>query len=359
MRGCHPIVRSLAILGAVAFAQAAFAQPAYTPARTAWGDPDFRGTWPIDRIFQARIPLERPQAFGDRQLLTDEEFAVRLEEARKSDAGYANDLAAQGSEGLAEWLRSTPFGRRSSLLVSPANGRLPPLTAQGEALEKAGRSSWSDNPVVDWVTDLDAFDRCLSRGLPTVMLPFPAANGVRIFQSPGFVVLQLEALGARIIPLGSDERWPSVVRGWMGQSRGRWEGNTLVIETSNIVAGDSVSTDPLKRAATPLPGDARRTVPVSEKASVVERLTMTGPDTIAYEMTYSDPDVFAAPWTVQLERTRDSGYRLYEYACHESNQIRYMITGSRAQRRDGVASAARRPEDGTGRWPFPGEPPAE
>jgi len=355
MHGRALALRVLAAGAALSLAQAAPAQSTYTPGRTAWGDPDLRGTWPIDRIADANIPLERPEAFGDRQWLTDEEFAQRLEAARNSDSSVTRDVVERGTTGLTDWLLSTPFGRRTSLIVSPADGRVPPLTAQAEALHRAGRTSWKVGQPIDWVTDLDSYDRCVSRGFPTSMLPFPYDNGIRVFQAPGFVVLKLEILGTRIIPVSPAGHWPEAVRGWLGQSRGRWEGDALVIETTNIVAGDSASDDVAKRAATPLQGRTRATIPTSEKASAVERLTMTGPDTITYEVTYSDPEVFTAPWTIALEWTRNPSYRLHEFACHEGNQaVRHMIISSRAQRGlSGLANASARPEDGLGNWSFP------
>jgi hypothetical protein len=124
------------------------------------------------------------------------------------------------------------------------------------------------------------------------------------------------------------------VRGWLGQSRGRWEGDTLVIETTNIIAGDSASNDVWERAGSPLPGRGKGTIATSAQAHAVERLTMTGPDRIAYAVTYTDPGVFTAPWTIELEWTRNPSYRLHEYACHEGNvAIRDMIKASRAQRK--------------------------
>jgi hypothetical protein len=177
-----------------------------------------------------------------------------------------------------------------------------------------------------------------------------------VFQSPGFVVLQLEVLGTRIIPVGHGERWPEAARSWMGQSLGRWEGDTLVIETSAVVAGDSASSDVAKRAGSPITGRAYGLVPMSGKATTVERLTMTGPDTLTYRVTYSDPEVYTAPWTAEFEWTRDDGYRLYEFACHEGNQVREMITGSRAERRLGLTAprgTGNSQQDGTGKWPYP------
>jgi hypothetical protein len=283
----------------------------YTPTKTAWGDPDFRATWTNERIYAADIPLERPEAAGTRPTLTRAEFAKRLAAAKKSDGDYQETVDADGTAGLAAWMASTPFARRNSLLDSPANGRLPPMTAAGEVLFKAGRNSWVDKQPIDWVSDLDSYDRCISRGFPAAMLPWSNNDGMRVFQSPGFVVLQLEAFGARIIPLGKVPAWPSAVRGWMGASRGHWEGSTLVIGTRNIVSGDSAAGDATKRSGSPVTGRGYGTIPTGPLAHTVERLTMTGPDTMVYRVTYTDPAVFTAPWTADVEWARDDNYRLY------------------------------------------------
>ncbi len=348
-------LRTLAAAAAAALllATAATAQD-YTPERTEWGDPDFRGTWPLELLYRSGIPLERPEPYGDRALLTDEEFAQRLAAASAPRAIFAlEDVVAP--PGLAEWLQATPFGRRTSLLVDPPNGRLPPMTPEASALDAAGRNSFMDGQPIDWIIDLDAYDRCIVRNLPAAIFPWPENNGIRIFQSPGFVVLQLEVLGTRVIPVGHGERWPEPVRSWMGRSIGHWEGDTLVIETEAIVAGDSASPDLTKRAGSPINGRPNGVVPMSSKARAIERLTMTGPNTIAYEVTYSDPDVYTAPWTAAVEWIRDDGYRMYEFACHEGNTIRDMITGSRTYRRlgeDAARGSGNTQQDGTGRWIF-------
>ncbi len=345
-------------LAAVALgaAQGLAAQTPYVPARTEWGDPDLRGTWPLDRIAEAGIPLQRPGDLGERLELTDGAFADRLEAAVRADASFTQDVDANGTAGLADWLRSTPFGRRTSLIVDPANGRLPPLTPQARALFAAGRNSWVEGQPIDWITDLDSYDRCITRGLPSAILPWPNNNGVRVFQSPGFVVLQLEVLGTRIIPIRGGAAASGGARSWLGQSRGHWDGDTLVIETGAMIAGDSASTDASKRASSPITGRGNGVVPMSGQATTVERLTRTGPDTLVYRVTYSDPEVYTAPWTAALEWSRNDGYRLYEFACHEGNEVRQMIVSSRAER--GIVSTTQRgtgnaDQDGTGRWPFP------
>jgi hypothetical protein len=311
----------------------------YAPHRTAWGDPDFRATWTSERVSDAGIPLERPEKAADRLWLTDAEFAVRLDAAKKSDAGYRETVDADGTRGLAAWVAADPFGRRSSLIVSPPNGRLPPMTPRAQALFKAGRNSWVAGQPIDWVADLDTYDRCVSRGVPSAILPWPNNNGVRVFQSPGFVALQLEVLGTRIIPVGHGEPVPAAVRSWAGRSLGHWDGATLVIETSGMIAGDSASGDLARRAGSPITGRGHGVVPMGAQARTVERLTMTGPNSLLYRVTYSDPDVYTAPWTAEVEWTRDDGYRLYEFACHEGNEVRQLITSSRAQRREATGAA--------------------
>jgi hypothetical protein len=177
------------------------------------------------------------------------------------------------------------------------------------------------------------------------MLPFRYNNGIQVFQAPGYVVINLEMLGTRIIPVaGQLEPWPQPVEAWLGSSRGRWEGNTLVIETTNLKSGDSATRDMFARNGSPLNMATRgvppwNTIPTSKQAKVVERLTMTGENTITYEMTYADPAVFTAPWTVRFDWTRDDDYAFFEYACHEGNvQVRNYITASRAGRLEAASA---------------------
>lgn len=311
--------------------------------RTPWGDPDLRGTWPLQNINDAQIRLERPTEFGTRERLTDEEFSARVQAAEQSDANFSVEWGGGGTAGLAAWLRSSAMGRRSSLLIEPIDGRLPPLTEAAKELYTRGRSTWRAAEATNWVSDLDAFERCITRGFPAVMLPQPYNNGIRVFQSPGYVVLQLETFGARVVPLGRDGHWPSPVRAWHGDSRGRWEGDALVIETTNLKSGDSATTDASGRAAGPIPGRTLATLPVGPSAKVTEWIARTGPNTISYRVRYEDPDVFTAPWTAAFEWSRDDGYAIYEYACHEGNTVREAITSARALRRE--LSGAIPPQD--------------
>lgn len=320
----------------------------YTPKKTPWGDWDLRGIWPIENIASTRILFQRQKSYGNRLWVTDEEHAKRVANAQRSDGGYDPEggLNAGGTQGLAEWVKTSPFAKRTSMLVKPADGQLPPLTAKAKKLYEDGRSGWVPRQDFDWMDDFDSWDRCVSRGFPASMFPFRYNYGQRIWQAPGYVVIQLEMLGTRVIPIGNAPKWPGQIEAWMGNSRGHWEGKTLVIVTTNIKSGDSVTRDLSRRAASPLNMATQNvppfnTIPTSTKAKTIERLTMTGPNAILYEITYDDPEVFTAPWTAQLEWTRNDKYEMPEYACHEGNtMVRNYITASRAHRRDVAAGKA-------------------
>jgi hypothetical protein len=322
----------------------------YEPARTAWGDPDMRGMFPIDNI--ASLPMNRPANYGDRFWLTEEEYAQRQAQANRSDQAYAAEDES-GTIGMGHWVESDASGRRTSLLVSPANGQLPAFTPWAQELYSNGRSSWTPGTVHQWVDDFDTWDRCVTRGFPASMFPFRYNNGIQVMQSPGYFVINLEMIhDSRVIPIvdGPEavaaRRWPAEVRTWMGQSLGYWEGNTLVVETTNIKTGDSATTVVSDRGPSPLNMATMgvppfNTIPTSEDAKVVERLTMTGPDSIVYEITYSDPKVFTDDWTARLDWTRNDEYEFFEYACHEGNvQVRNYITAASAGLAAEAAEAA-------------------
>jgi hypothetical protein len=230
---------------------------------------------------------------------------------------------------MGHWVEPGTANRRTSLLIDPPNGQLPEKTAEGKRRSALMRSSYRAGQTFDWVDDFDSWDRCITRGMPASMFPFNYNNGIRIFQSPGLVAIQLEMIHeTRIIPTNGKAAIPVTMHNWMGESRGHWEGpNTLVVETTNLKPGPSATN--VGTWGSPRENDT----PISEQAHMVERFTMTGPDTIIYEVTYSDPVVYTAPWTARLDWKRNDAYKIYEYACHEGDvQIRGYITSSRAQR---------------------------
>ena len=327
---------ALAVIGAPLGAQEAAQDPDltvlppvpddYVPATTAWGEPDFRGGWPVDHL--QGLSLQRPEEMGNRVFLNREELAAR--EARmETAAGRYAEEDEQDKIGIGHWVEMGEPTARTSILVEPANGRLPAKTEEGQRLSEQMRSSWRRGQTFDWVTDFDSWDRCITRGLPASMMPMMYNNGIRIFQSPGLVAIQLEMIHeTRIIPTDGRAAIPAQIRNWMGESRGHWEdANTLVVETTNFRSGPS-ATNIVNPGAPPF-----NDTPISEQARLTERFTMTGPDSIIYEATYSDPLVFTQPWTTRLDWQRDDAYEFFEYACHEGNvQVRNYITASRAQR---------------------------
>jgi hypothetical protein len=299
---------------------------AYTPKKTAWGDPDFRGTWPLDHL--NGTSLQRDAKYGDRVYMNDQEYAARVKAEDAAQQRYANEEKS-GKLGMGHWDEAGQANRRTSLIIDPANGRLPDYTPEGKQLSSEMRSSWRRGQSFDWVTDFDTWDRCITRGMPASMFPFHYNTGMRIFQSPGLVAMQMEMIHeTRLIPTDGRPGIPVKLRNWIGESRGHWEGkNTLVIETGNFRTGPSATNSGTVGA--PIAND----VPLSEQARMTERITMTGPNTMEYEVTWNDPVVFSKPWTARLDWKRDDKYGMYEYACHEDDeQVRNFITSDRARR---------------------------
>jgi hypothetical protein len=302
------------------------ASGAYAAPRTAWGDPDLTGMWPIDKL--NGTPVQRPESFGGRRYLTDEEFAERVERLRGLNARYDQEIAAN-KMGNGHWAEMGQPNRLTSLIMEPANGRLPPLTAEGERRSATMTSSWSDISF-DEVADFNALDRCITRGMPASMFPFMYNSGIEIMQAPGYVVIRLELVHeTRVVPLdGRPPLAPEIVQ-WLGDSRGRFEGDTLVIETRNF------------NGETPMliVGPGGKPIPTSRDLRIVERLTRTAADTIDYEIAVEDTQVLTEPWKAAFPLPRDDTYRMFEYACHEDNSaIRNFIEASRFERRQRAAA---------------------
>ncbi|MEI9890162.1 MAG: hypothetical protein WDN45_05625 [Caulobacteraceae bacterium] len=299
---------AISALSLAASAGAATAASKWTPPRTPWGDPDLQGTWPLDQL--GRTPLQRDPKYGDRGLLTDEEYAAALASAKEGLKG-AEKEEKEGKLGGGHWFEYGVPLRQTSLIVEPANGRLPPFTEKGKQLAATEKSSWTEK-VFESPADFNSLDRCITRGLPASMIPFPYNNGVRIFQSPGYVVIQLELVHeTRIIPLDSPKHLPNRMETWIGDSRGHFEGNTLVIDTTNFNGGTPM-TIVSSRATTTAP---------ARPCTWSSRLTPVDHDHIQYEMTVSDPDVLTAPWKMSFPWTRNDKYEFFEYACNEGNTV--------------------------------------
>jgi len=213
--------------------------------------------------------------------------------------------------------------RQSSLIVEPANGRTPPMTPDGEKrmADRARRSSTGEGPF-NAPSDLDYYDRCVSRGVLGGILPVVYNNGTEIVQAPGYVVIRYEMIHeARVIPLDGRGTVSGAIRQYSGDARGHWEGDTLVVETANFNGTIGIT------------GNGRLR-PTSDALQMTERFTRTGKDTLQYRATVTDPKTWTAPWTVTFPLERDDSYGFYEYACHEGNNaMRNILSGARAAER--------------------------
>ena len=319
-------------LVAMTAALAAQTKPApkpYTPSKTPWGDPDLRGTYTSDNSIG--VPFERPQQFGTRAMLTDEEFVARdkandeqvaKDNSERPESKFEEDEAANNAP--RHWLeRGTKLSHATSLVVDPPGGRLPPLTPEGQRRQAQNRLRFFRQ---DEAAEFHSYyDRCITRGVVGSILPAIYGNGTSIQQGPGYVVIRNEMIHEdRVIPIDSKApRLGKNIHLYMGDSRGHWDGNTLVVDSTNF-------TDRI--------GVGGGTAP-STSLHLIERFTRTAPGTIHYEFTVDDPATFTAQWTAALDLDAKPGYQIYEYACHEGNYgLRNMLSASRAD--DRAASGA-------------------
>jgi hypothetical protein len=311
---------------------------------TPWGEPDIQAK--LDMMQAAGVPLERcASSYGgglrrgpsdpnqvhvwgrgpckmDKQWLTEEEYNTRMEEYRKR-VDRSNQLAAEGDLGGAIQAGLTDPNipqRQTNLIVDPPNGLLPDLTPEGKRLALDTHSDWAlpgQDLTFDGPQDFDSWDRCITRGMPSSMMPYRYNGGFFIKQTPGYVIFQLEMIHeARIIPTdGSPAPVSSNVRQWMGVSRGHWEGTTLVVETTNYHVGAPIIN--LAVVGSP-PGNH---FPYSEQMKTTERITRLNDDWWLYEITTEDPVVLTRPFTVRYPLRNDPSYLMPEYACHEGNTI--------------------------------------
>jgi hypothetical protein len=299
---------------------------AATASRTSWGDPDLQGTWTSEA--ELGVPFERPRDLGDRLELTDEEFAERraqvnqqldtdnadfdLETADRSNAGQVGSATSPPPH----WLERGAPSRRTSLVIAPANGRVPEMTAEGRQRARVVRGSFTaagtvNNAAFDGPEDLSSWDRCITRGLPSAIFPTVYNANMRIVQAPGSVAITYEMIhDTRVIPTDGRSRVSPALRGYFGDSRGRWEGDTLVVEATNFSEKSSYRGS-------------------HETLRLVERFTRVG-GALRYEVTVEDPSTWEGPWTAALNLT-PQGDGLFEYACHEGNYaMRNILSAARA-----------------------------
>jgi hypothetical protein len=322
------MIRRILALGGISVAIALAQAPGpptqtganYTPPKTPWGEPDLQGIWPLNHLIA--VPLERPKQLGNKAYLTDEEVAkaqAALDARNKRFQGGPIPVADTSARVM----------RQTSLIVDPPDGRFPGLTEYGKKLQADMRSSYRPGQTVfDSVDDFSAWDRCITRGLPVSMEPRNYNNGIRIMQSPGYVIIVLEmAHEARVIPTNGAPPLDSQIKQWMGESRGHWEGNTLVVETKNfngLVGMTSAG----------VPGSPGPLQPATPNMRVIERFTRVALDQIDFKMTVEDPAVLSTgSFTVAYPMYLDNKYEMFEYACHEGNTaVRNYIETSRYER---------------------------
>lgn len=311
----------------------------YVPPRTPWGDPDLEGIWPSTHM--VGVPFERPDRYGDRLFLTDAELKEREAAAAKQEELDTLDfdltepppeIVALGDVGdptspPPHWLERGEPSRQSSLIVDPANGKMPPMTPEGEARQKLAKTTYVQRTGFNSADELGPYDRCISRGIVGSMMPVVYNNGNQIVQAPGYVVLRNEMIHeARVIPLDGRPHLPGTFTGYMGDSRGSWEGNTLVVRTKNLNGQNGLQAN-------------GQLVLTSDAVEFVERFTRTGPDTLQYEVTVNDPQTWTRPFTIAFPLRRDPDYQLFEYACHEGNySMRNTLSGSRADEAAGATA---------------------
>jgi hypothetical protein len=306
----------------------------FTPPRTPWGDPDLQGVWPGTEM--VGVPLQRPAQFGTRNVLTEQEFQQRVKQAQQTDEQalaeidvFKVDTSNAGSVGSPtspppHWLERGKPSHQASLIVDPPDGRQPPLSAEGETraarqrADQQARRERLQGREADTYTDRSLYDRCITRGVIGSILPVIYNNGNEIVQAPGYVVIRNEMIHeTRIVPLDGRAHVSPTIKSYMGDSRGWWEGNTLVVETSNLNGRNSVGGN----------GGGQ----TSDRIKLIERFTLADANTLQYQVTIDDPGTWTRPWTISFPWKRDQEYGMFEYACHEGNYaMRNILAGSRA-----------------------------
>lgn len=317
--GCRVALLALAVVsGAITVlpAQRAASTRPYVQPRMAWGDPDLEGVWTTDNNYS--IPLERPTEVASKEFLDGRDLEEALARRKRLIDGLADGGPGVGA-GPTHWYENlSAVSRRSSLIIDPPNGRLPALTADARARAQAERSAQAGRGPSDSWTDRSLWDRCITVGLPAVMFPTGYNNNVSILQGPGYVTITHEMMhDTRVIPLDGRPHLGPAFRHYLGDSRARWDGTSLVVDVTNF------------HPATEYRGSR-------DTLHIIERYTRTAPGAMRYEVTVDDPRTYERPWTAVLDMGPQQP--IYEYACHEGNRGLENIL--RAARLDDLAATA-------------------
>ena len=271
--------------------------------RTPDGQPDLEGVWANNNA----TPLQRPKRLGGRQFLTEEEMAG-LHDLIQELSRISDDHTA--------WLGNLDFDNRTSLITAPPDGRIPPLTEMAQTRAQALAEETRGRGPADSHEDRPLSERCITFGMPDLLAGYNSY--VQIVQTPGYVAISAERIhDVRIIPLDGRPHLASTIRLWHGDSRGRWEGNSLVVDTTNFSSKSHFRES-------------------SENLHLIERFTRTAPETLEYEITVEDPTTWTKPWTLMIP-FRQTEDKIYEYACHEGNEaVKGALADARAQERAGA-----------------------
>ena len=311
-------------------------QPAsgFVQPKTPWGDPDLQGFWPgVDMV---GVPLQRPTRFGTRNVLTEEEFAKRASEIKNEEESLLAEIDVFTADVITpcaircptsptpHWQETGKPSHQASLIIDPLDGRQPPLSPEGQArqaqqqADAKARAARLQGREADSYLDRSLYDRCITRGVTGSLLPTIYNNGNELVQGPGYVVIRNEMIHeARVVPLDGRPHLPANVTSYMGDSRGRWEGNTLIVVTKNLNGMTGVGGN----------GGGR----TSGRLTITERFTMLDANTLQYTATIDDPGTWTRPWTLSFPWKREPVYGMFEYACHEGNYaMRNMLSISRA-----------------------------
>ena len=282
----------------------------YVPPKAPWGDPDLQAIWSGDSAYG--IPLQRPQNLGTKAELTDAEYAAKLKRDQETRTRAENAVGSFRNDNA--WL--TRSFRQTSLIVDPPDGRAPALVSGAEK-RRTPQGTYGNGPL-NGPEDFTLYDRCITLGVVGSMTPKIYGNGYRIVQAPGYVVIMAEMIHeARVVPLDGRPHIGGGVRGYLGDSRGHFEGNTLVIETTNFNGKATVPGNPIL---------------ASTELTIVERITRVESDLLRYEATINDPKTYTKPFTVVIPYTSPAGYQVLPYECHEGNlAVLQGLGGERAE----------------------------
>jgi hypothetical protein len=307
------------------------AAKSFTPARTAWGDPDLQGIY--TNKDESGIPFERPVQFDGKTIaeVGDQELAELVRERNQAALERAPGVGGiDTGAGPTHWYEN--YGAKNSrpwMVVDPPDGRIPPQTAEGRQraaaanLARRGGNGFDIGPF-DGPEDLSLYDRCISRGVPGSMMPAIYGNSYQIIQGPGYVAIRYEMVHeARIIPLGKGPHLGDRFDSYMGDARGHWDGDTLVVETTGFKEASAY------RGA-------------SRELKLIEHFKPVGPKTVEWSVTLDDPHTWPRPWTFAMNLTLDPSQPIFEYACHEGNYgLRDILSAARASDKAGAKTPNR------------------